>query len=349
MIGYKITLRKKFFKNFNQLFFKTNLLKIGIGLSIIGILSDGLFNGFSLNAFAERAISAQFDEDGSYNHPTMYITYLVSLISLGCAIFIVLIKKSKKASLLFILFSIIGLIIYLIGGFRYRILIMITTIVTTYYLYPSAKKINLKIIIPLCIVLYLGMAIVERTRNYGKGLDLSQIENTDISTVESSEGYIVAALSARSIMEYEFDDLVWLEPIETAIFMPIPRALFPEKPDGSYMRDANNKIIGTIKLGGAMVMFAEAYISFGWFGIILQGLFIGLVCRIFWDNYSRNRQSLGAILLLATFNGFSFVWFSRGYLAQDFITFMYYIIIPIWITRILNFVLKNSSTRRRIS
>ena len=204
-------------------------------------------------------------------------------------------------------------------------------LIITFYLFPKPKRINWLIIIPLASILYIGMGVIEKTRNYGQGLDLTGIEDMELTNIKASEGDIVASFSAQCIDKYTIDDYIYFEPILTAICMPIPRAIFKEKPDGYYMRTANLKIFNTIAYGAAMVMFAEAYISFGWIGIILQGLFIGFICRLFWDNYSLNRTSLGAITLLAAFNGFSFVWFSRGYLAQDLVTFMYFVIIPYWI------------------
>lgn len=331
LLGYRISIRKRFFKKFDKQFNNVNLLKIGILLCLTGLVCYGVFNGFSLNLFAEKKDATSFNEGGSYNNPTEYITNLMSLFSLGVSLLLANRTKSKKALIFFLVFAVIGLIFYTVVGFRYRILIMAVMLIVSFYLYPKPKRINWLVIAPLAITLYIGMGVIERTRSYGRGLDLEAIGDNDITEIEASEGDIVAVLSANCIKDYTVDEFIFFEPIYTAACMPIPRAIFPWKPDGYYMRDANMKVFHTIEIGAAMVMFAEAYISFGWLGIIFQGLFIGFVCRIFWDNYRRHRDSIGAITLLAAFNGFSFVWFSRGYLAQDFVTFMYFVIIPYWI------------------
>ena len=340
LAGYKISISKKYFKHFNTLFDNVNLLKVGILLCVTAIVCYSVFKGFSISLFAERLQNTKFDDTASYNNPTEYITNLISLFCLGVCVLLANRKKSKLSLVYFIVFTIIGLIFYAMIGFRYRIFIMLSMLVVTFYLYPKPRKINWLFILPLAFVLYVGMGVIEKTRNYGRGLDLSSIEDVELMSVEASEGDIVAMFSARCIDKYTIDDYILFEPITTAVCMPIPRAIFPEKPDGYYMRTANLKIFNTIEFGAAMVMFAEAYISFGWFGIIFQGLFIGFLCRLFWDNYLRNKQSLGAITLLAAFNGFSFVWFSRGYLAQDLVTYMYFVIIPFWIARL--FCIKNS-------
>ena len=119
--------------------------------------------------------------------------------------------------------------------------------------------------------------------------------------------------------------------------MPIwfPRTVFPWKPDGGYTRDANMVVFGTIEYGSAFFNYVEAYISFGWLGIILYGLFLGLFANIFWRNYLLHPNSIGAILLLALFNAVLFVVFSRGYMAQALTTYMYYIPVSYWLSRLV--------------
>ena len=142
--------------------------------------------------------------------------------------------------------------------------------------------------------------------------------------------------------QYADKDKIYFEPIATAICMPIPRAIFPDKPKGLYLREANMAVLHTLEYGAAFLYFVEAYLAFGWAGIIFQGLFIGFLSRIFWDNYQRNRQSIGAILLLTLYNGVLYVIISRGYLAQVFTTYMYFVIIPFWLSKFIVAVMRKT-------
>ncbi len=336
LIGYnKLPTLKNCFKHTNQILDSTNKFRVGIALCGIAFISYGAIKGFSLNLIVQEQIEAKFNPEASYNNPTAYIEYFVSVFCIGCPLILTAAKRKKRYYIIFVGSIIVALIIYAISGFRYRILILIATLITTYYLFPKPKKINYLIVGSIAIVFFVGMAVIERTRSYGRGLDFTKIENHDISEMDAAESDFVSSFSAEVLKQYELDDYIFLEPIYTALTMPIPRVIFPEKPNGYYMREANLKVYRTIEYGNAFLYFAEAYISFGWLGIILQGLFIGWVCKIFWTNYKSHTKSLGSIILLGLFNGFCFVWVSRGYFAQVFTTYMYFIIIPFWIVRLL--------------
>lgn len=335
VFGFKTSMKRECFYYSNSVLDGMNKTRIGIALCVLAFVAYGSIKGFTLNFIVQNQIEAKFNAEASYNNPTAYIEYLVSLFCVGCPTLMILAKKKKRGSLYFLVALLVALIIYAISGFRYRILILFAVLMTTYYLYPVPKKLNYVVVGTVAIVIFIGMAVIERTRSYGRGLDFTKIENQSVTSMEASEGDFVSSFSALVIDRYTSDDFIYFEPIITAISMPIPRALFPEKPNGYYIREANLKIYNTIGYGNAFIYFAEAYISFGWLGIIFQGLFIGWVCRIFWDNYRRNPHSLGSVILLGIFNGFCFVWVSRGYFAQVFTTYMYFLIIPFWVVRLL--------------
>lgn len=336
-LGYSLKIRRTaIFHSFNSVFNNINLTKVSIILFLIAFCCYGIFNGFSINIFNATPEIKDFDENGSYNHPEAYLTSLISLFALsGCTALSVCKKKQKKFWLLLVI-TMIALSIYLVGGFRYRILIFVVALASFAYLYPRPKRINYLIIIPLVAVLYIGMGVIEMTRSYGQGLNLNAIEDQSLLDIKASETYLVSDFSSEVMSRYTTSDFIYFEPIVTAICMPIPRAVFPWKPNGYYMREANIKVYNTITMGNAFVYFVEAYISFGWIGIILQGLFIGWICKLFWINYKLNPYSIGAISLLAIFNGVCFVWVSRGYFAQVFQIIMYYLVIPYWITILLS-------------
>lgn len=71
-------------------------------------------------------------------------------------------------------------------------------------------------------------------------------------------------------------NFVYFTPIYTAVCMPIPRSIFRDKPDATYLVDMNVRIWGTAKYGIAFMCYGEAFYAFGWAGIILCGLLLGI-------------------------------------------------------------------------
>lgn len=333
--NFKVPYFRKSFHLFNTTFNGVKIDKLSLYLTVLAFACYGIFKGFKLNFLSEDTSSNGFNPDGAYNNPTAYITYLVSCFALASTLSLAYYNKNKKKLYMFFIIIFIALCLSILEGFRYRILILFVACTTVYFLYPKVKKIKYVIVIPILLVVYIGMGIIEHSRSYGRGLNISNLQNMELSGVESSEGVLVCKFSSDVMNAYNMEDYIYFEPIMTAIFMPIPRSIFSEKPDGSYLREANLKVEGTISTGNAFLYFVEAYISFGWIGIVVQGLFIGIVFKLYWNNYQKHPKSLGAVTLLGIFNGFCFVWFSRGYLSQVFTVYIYYLVIPYWISKFM--------------
>lgn len=323
------------FRRLNSLLTENNVIRCSVVLFALAFVGYGIFNGFSLSIFsADSKTDMVFNEEGSYGHTEMYITYLISLFTFCCAVVYAI---KQKISALFVIMIVLSLIIYIIGGFRYRILMLFVTVFTVMHLFPKPKNIKYQIVVPLFLVMYAFMGIMEAARMYGKGLDISAV--TEIQKTgeikEASENMMVYDISAKCMEEYDFEDYIYFEPIATAALMPVPRALFPWKPKGTYIRDANLKLYGTISHGNAFLNITEAYISFGWFGIIIYAWFLGWLSKLFWYNYKKNLNSIGAVALLALYNATLYQIIARGYMAQALTTFIYYVFMPFWIIMLL--------------
>lgn len=323
------------FTRFNTLVNEDNAVRYSVVLFALAFVGYGIFNGFSLSIFSSGSKEdLVFNEDGSYGHTEMYVTYLISLFTFCCAI---IYAVKQKITALFVGMMVLSMIVYIIGGFRYRILMLFVTVFTVMYLFPKPRAIKYHILIPVFFIMYALMGIMETARMYGRGLDMAAV--TEIQKTgeikEASENMMVYDISAKCMEEYGFDDYIYFEPVATAVLMPIPRALFPWKPKGTYMRDANLKVYGTIAHGNAFLNITEAYISFGWLGIIAYAWLLGCLSKLFWSNYKRNRSSIGAITLLALYNATLYQIIARGYMAQAFTTFVYYVFMPFWMLMLL--------------
>ena len=237
---------------------------------------------------------------------------------------------------------------YIVGGFRYRIVYLILSLGTIYHLYPRSRRINYPVVIIVAIVAFFGFAIMDKSRVYGTGIDREAAKEVSLKDAEKGAGESanVCCFSIIVIDEYSrWGGYVYFEPIINAILMPIPRAIFPWKPDGQYMRVAQLRTIGSFEGGAACLCFVEAFMAFGWLGVLLYGLFMGWMSRLFWDNYQRNRNSMGAILLLALYNGFCYQWISRGYMGGNFNSFLYYVFVPFWMTALFRLMMPKYVTR----
>ena len=82
-----------------------------------------------------------------------------------------------------------------------------------------------------------------------------------------------------------------------ALIRPIPRAVWPEKPEGltSSIEDA----LGVEGLTIAASFAGEAYISGGWFGVFFAGLFFGALTG-WWSHLASPRNSELGILIYAS-------------------------------------------------
>ena len=133
--------------------------------------------------------------------------------------------------------------------------------------------------------------------------------------------------SAKVMEMYHYNkDFVLFEPIATALLSPLPRFIFPWKPNFSYIIEPQILIQGYVD-GAIFINFTEGYISFGWFGVILYGLFLGWLSK----RYQANPSSLGAILALAMWNGFTYTVVSRGNLSASLVNYVLTICLPFWI------------------
>lgn len=325
--------RKKKLWNWN--FNDESLVKIGLLLFVISVSLYSSFRGFNIN-FLTVSSGDEFKNTAL----SWYFINAISFLVCTSLLFLPTLIKGKKMYLLIPIA--ITVFLYIVGGFRYRLVYLMISLMTGYYLF-SQKKIKLLFWIPIFIAFFLFMGVMEVARNYARGLDLSKTQGmtyADFAENATNEARIFFFSGAVIDKTAKDRDFIYFEPAVTALSMPVPRAFFPAKPDGAYLNEMQDKIIG-FRMGAAFLHYAEAYLAFGWIGVILNGLFIGMLSKFFWNNYLRNKENYGAIIALALFNGFLYVMISRGYLAQQMIFFFYYLILPLWLVKIFKSIVKS--------
>lgn len=327
IVGFKVKY-KNWLKDFNSLIHIDKVVKYALILFFIGLASYVPFRGFNLS-MATHSDSVVYEQAGAFD---MYFVNLVALIIVGCALSLFAVLSGKKRFLwLFVGILWIAVVTFVFSGFRFRLVILAVALASVYHLYPVPRKIRLEIWIPIAIVFYIFMGIMDKTRSYSNGLDFSRLEGLTTEEKISGAGenkgvYVYSCLVMDKGQSYP---LTLFDPVWRAVTMPFPRALFPWKPEVEHY-SMQDHIFG-YEFGCAYIMPVDNWISLRWFGVIIYGLFMGYLCSIFWNNYRQHPTSISAILLLALFNGFTYTMISRGYLAQVFMTFMFFVIVPFWI------------------
>lgn len=310
----------------NNYFTEKNAKNIAIIMFVVSLLCYIPFRGLHFSIFTSSSKLQDFDyENVGFDY------YFVNSIAILCTACILAFINWKKHKALFFFIMWMTLVTYITAGFRYRIIILVISLFTFYYLYKGIKKIKILPIVLIAFVCYFGFNVMDRARSYGNGINIDVLKSTDREELTAQAGETERVYNFSIMVMngyYESGQREYFDPLLTAFFMPIPRVIFPWKPNAAYAYNATKVGLKAGGVGSVYVCFVEAFMAFGWLGIIINGLFIGWLSRRFWNNYKNNPNSLGALIALALFNGLTYVIISRGYLAQEYSCFLYYICVP---------------------
>lgn len=336
LAGFFLIKRKKAdnWRRWNNLFTARNAFLFGVILFFVALVCHIPYRGFHLSFLSDGKNLSEFD----YANPGLSY-YFVNMIAILCAACCLLIPMWRKHKVVFGIVLWLTLVIFIVAGFRYRIVILVLSMFTVSYLYSdNIKKVKLLPILLIAGVCYVGFNIMDHARDYGNGIRLDVIEGQgwDDVTEQAGETERVYNYSIMVMDVYEREGKrEYFAPLVNAALIPIPRAIFPWKPNAQYLYSSAEYVMRGGGTASVYVNFVEAFMAFGWIGIIINGLFIGWLSRRFWNNYRNNPKSLGAIIALALYNGFTYVIISRGYLAQEFSCFLFYICIPFWLSMLI--------------
>jgi len=319
------------FKSWNSAFSKNNINSSAVLIFLIAFAGYASFRGIHFTFIAQDNITELVHT--SFEH---YFIELALLYVASVSLFIFTLKeKTNRIWMWFILYYV--LVSMLFAGTRSRIVFLAIALLSIIYLYPKPKRPNYLIVASLMVGLFMLFSVMEYSRQYSLGLrmDRLQMMTRNDATKGADENNSVYWFSSLVMNEYEKNgNYILFEPIVTAVCMPVPRAIFPWKPNGQYLIDTQNMCIGNAEGGAAFTYFTEGFISFWWLGVLLYGWFLGWLSRRFWDNYQRNPESIGACLALALYSAFCYAVISRGYLASSFEIFIYMVCLPFWIVKL---------------
>ncbi len=330
LIGYflnnkvSINASKYCYLNYESLWSK------GLLLNIIGLFLFMLFTGFdisAINPFINKSLSLNFlTYKGGFRN--FFLASQDFLISGNLLMFASSFSTQKKFPIT-LLSILISTCLFLNSGFRYRILILFTSIIIFLLLKEDKLKPSLAINLGsvAVIVLLFIMTIVGQVRTYGKGLNL---ENLNLTTnilkniLAQAESSIFITTSGiiniiPNVLPYEN-----FYPFYKALTHPLPAAFF-SKASGDYLFKISDAVYGFkgIWQGAAYLNYGEYYLMFGWFGIFIFNFLIGNLFKRLWSWINLHKEEPLALLVYILNVIFVFLIITRGYLPQQVMLYVF--------------------------
>ncbi|MEE2695825.1 MAG: hypothetical protein VYB57_01905 [Cyanobacteriota bacterium] len=321
------------------------LHRLGVRLCLLGFVMFALVAGTRvfalLNPLAARGLidggfgEGGVDVGGIANYFNYAINFLIPGILLQAASWL---QRRKHTSTL-VIWLVAAAGIYISLGFRYRLVLLAVPLVLIWFMARSRRP-NLFIISIFLVAFVLFNGLIGLTRAYGRGLDLTSLEQgvdlyaltnkgvSETGVFLASSGVIDQTPSLRS-------PYVGLQPFVATLFFPIPRSLLPGKPDNSYLANALSELYGgeVFARGSAMLNYAEWYLIAGFPSLVLISFGLGYLLRRLWNWFlvRSNEPFSQCIYLLSA--SFLYVVISRGYMPQVAMLFGFTLAPLFWLYR----------------
>lgn len=326
LIGFHSNRRKE---NRNEVLVNASIYKLqknGIILIAISIFLFTIFSGGDITSrinFLDTSRDSQ-DFQGSF---AAYLMLSINFLIVGVCLILYNQVKRKKI-IIFILSFFLAASIFINEAFRYRLVVLVVAVFTAYHLYLK-KKPKILLLAAVVIPFFLLMGVLEVSRRYGRGIEVERLEGKDYTELtESGLNETAVFWASGYFMEEALDKYgyTYFDFISNAVASPIPRAIWPSKPDGSYILQTND-LYGTYGTGQAYLNFCEYYLAFGWPGIIICSFLLGFFLKKAWLWFLVNKDNPLAITAISVLNGFVYVLISRNYTTQH-VTLFFFTVYP---------------------
>ncbi|MBL0141392.1 MAG: O-antigen polysaccharide polymerase Wzy [Betaproteobacteria bacterium] len=302
-------------------YYKSGVLITSLGY--VCVLIWVLFSGRVLDIFGAELGSTPGTEFEEVTRVS-YFYHGMSLVFVG--VFIQL--SVKRMSLLLAAVTLIPISLMFVSiGFRYRLLFVLGGLTLILHL-RSGKSPRLWILAIVATSLLVMFGIVGMARSYYGGLDFANLYGRSWSDLylgtlgETNTFYVLGAVMDVVPTDYDF---VGLQPFYYALILPIPRFMWAAKPFPEYL-NLITEAIGTsaaISAGSAWPYMGEHYVAFGWSGMVIMCILLGIACRTVWLWYCKFPRDPTLMTIYCLFFPFTYYVLSRGYLAQEFQDFCF--------------------------
>jgi hypothetical protein len=261
-----------------------------------------------------------------------YLALSLNFLIPGVALLFMYFLVTREKFVWFIIPFIVAVGIFTTLGFRYRIILLVSSIAIVYY-QVKGKRPNLIVLVVGLVALISIMGVINLSRKYGRGLDTRKLEGTTAETAYKS-GLQEAAIFQTSgaiidIVPRKYP-YVGFQPIWSTLLFPIPSSILTNKNSAQYLFGALDAIYGKKYSEGAAIMaYGEYYLAFGWTGIVVGCLITGWLLRKLWNWFLSEPDNLFVITVYAVTVSYMYVVLSRGYLPQV-TTLFFFSVYPIY-------------------
>ncbi|QPN65939.1 hypothetical protein [Synechococcus sp. CBW1006] len=331
----------------HRLILKVNpdqLHRLGLRLCQLGLLMFSLVTGTRVLALINPLAAYQLTQQGGFGQEGLDVGAFVNYFNSGinflipgiCLMMAAWLRWRKRtASLLLWIVATAG--IYTSLGFRWRLVLLLVPLILLWFMARQQRP-SLGLLAFFTAGLITLGGLIGISRNYGRGLDLGALEDT--ATVDYFEqGFTEATtfFTTAGVMEQApvRSPFIGPAPLMATILFPIPRALFPGKPDASYITDATAQLYGgaNLAMGSAFLNYAEYYLIAGWPSLVGLSLLLGWLLRRLWNWFLLRQDEPFAQCVYLISSSFLYVVISRGYLPQVILLFVFTVAPLFWLYR----------------
>lgn len=264
-----------------------------------------------------------------------YFTYAVNFMIPGIILLWVswIVQRRHGSSL--IIWTLVAAGIYTSLGFRYRLVLLVAPFVLLWYI-ARRRRPKVATVVLASVAMIVVSGVIGLTREYGRGLDASALEGiTTEEVVEAGLGESHVFLTTGGVMRItpERYPHVGAAPLIATLLFPIPRALYPEKPQAEYLVNATETLYGSrgFASGSAILNFGEYYLIAGWPSLIAMSLLLGWLMRCLWNWFLVRQNEPFAQVLYVLSASYLFMVVSRGYLPQVVMLFVFSVAPLYWL------------------
>jgi len=298
--------------------FGTTLCQLGLVLFsvVAGLRLFAYINPFAARDLLRGSEGGIFGGDGLSNYFLLALNFLIPGICLQFTSWV----YTRLHQPQIIAWLLVALGIFTSLGFRFRIVLVVVPMLLIWYL-VRRKRPNPAAVALLTVGLLFVAGFVGITRGYGRGLDLSALDNQtneDILAEGFGESQVFFTTSGMIAVTPEFNPYVGVQPFLSVLQFPIPRAWYPDKDTFGYLERSIQNLYNSTTLGNgsALLCYGEWFLIAGWPSLILVSLLFGWLLRCLWNWILIRQHEPLALTIYALSASYIYLVVSRGYMAQ---------------------------------
>jgi oligosaccharide repeat unit polymerase len=262
-------------------------MAVGFGLSAVGtIMFINSTGGFSLDALSQKRWVAIQGEGGDTIYGGGGYLRMLAGLSGPLAIFWLCHflqnrQRSIAASGAVVILALSAMALPFFSSGRSGVIFVVFQLGAAYLCYRKIKPLHLAFLATVVLVIFGAMSGLRSTHGASNPLLAAASSGNGVSLVAVS--HITQRVPERMEHKYGESYLRW-------IYSPIPRSVWPGKPELGLGREIKMKVTHGpegLETGGRPPGFmGEGYINFGGIGLLMGAAFFGLIAKGAWNTFS---------------------------------------------------------------